>query len=128
MAESQGPHVAGNDVLLLFGNAEHPLCVHTGRPRVGKAVHLKQMPQAVERALLVPVIEIEIVEEGPHGQRGLIGSQMEAVVDPAADHDHILAVLVGGHITVLDKLTHFLHLGVMVVLFQNSGQALPFRL
>jgi len=53
---------------------------------------------------------------------------MEAVVDPAADHDHILAVLVGGHITVLDKLTHFLHLGVMVVLFQNSGQALPFRL
>lgn len=104
-------------------------CAFTqARPRVGKAVHLKQMPQAVERALLVPVIEIEIVEEGPHGQRGLIGSQMEAVVDPAADHDHILAVLVGGHITVLDKLTHFLHLGVMVVLFQNSGQALPFRL
>ena len=91
-------------------------------------MHLKQMPQAVERALLMPVIEIEIMEEGPHGQRGLIGSQMEAVVDPAADHDHILAVLVGGHITVLDKLTHFLHLGVMVVLFQNSGQALPFRL
>ena len=62
------------------------------------------------------------MEEGPHGQRGLIGSQMEAVVDPAADHVHILAVLVGGHITVLDKLTHFLHLGVMVVLFQNRDR------
>ena len=128
MAESQGPHVACNDVLLLFGNAEHPLCVHTGRPRVGKAVHLKQMPQAVERALLVPVIEIEIVEEGPHGQRCLVRTQMEAAVEPEAHQHHILAVLVGGHITVLDKLTHFLHLGVMVVLFQNSGQALPFRL
>ena len=47
---------------------------------------------------------------------------MEAAVEPEAHQHHILAVLVSGHITVLDKLTHFLHLGVMVVLFQNSGQ------
>ena len=76
MAEGERPHVAGDDVLLLFGDVEHPLGVHAGIARVRKAVHLEQAAQAVEGAALVPVVEVKVVQEGPHRQRGLVGMQV----------------------------------------------------
>ncbi len=104
MAEGQGPHMARDDVLLLLGDGEAALCVDAGRAGVSEAMHLEQTAQAVEGAALVPVVEVEIVEEGPHGQRCLVRTQMEAAVEPEAHQHHVLAVLVGGHIAVLDKL------------------------
>ena len=68
------------------------------------------------------------MEKGPHGQRRLIRAQMEAAVEPEADQHHILAVLVGGHIAVLDKFPHPLHFGVLVILGQNGGEALALRI
>ena len=120
MAESERPHVAGDDVLLLFGDVEHLLGVHAGIARVRKAVHLEQAAQAVEGAALVPVVEVKVVQEGPHRQRGLVGVQVQPPVEPEAHPHHVLAVLVGGHIAVLDKLPHALHLGVLIVLLQNG--------
>ena len=52
---------------------------------------------------------------------------MEAAVEQAHQH-HILAVLVGSHITVLDKFPHPLHFGVLVILGQNGGEALTLRI
>ena len=60
------------------------------------------------------------MQEGPHHQRGLVGVQVQPPVEPEAHPHHVLAVLVGGHIAVLDKLPHALHLGVLIVLLQNG--------
>ena len=68
MAEGQGPHMARDDVLLFSGDGEAALGIDAGRAGMGKAVHLEQAAQAPERAALVPVVEIEVMEEGPHGQ------------------------------------------------------------
>ena len=76
----------------------------------------------------MPVVEIEVVEEGPHGQRCLVRTQMEAAVEPEAHQHHILAGLVGGHIAVLDKLPHPLHLRVLVVSHQDGGKALALQI
>ena len=65
MTEGQRPHVAGNDALFLFGDAEHTLCIDAGTARVREAVHLKQPAQAVEGALVMPVIQIKIMQQGP---------------------------------------------------------------
>ena len=128
MTEGQGPHMARDDVLLFSGDGKAPLGIDAGRAGMGKAVHLEQAAQAPERAALVPVVEIEVMEEGPHGQRRLICAQMEAAVEPEAHQHHILAVLVGGHIAVLDKFPHPLHFGVLVILGQNGGEALTLRI
>ena len=53
---------------------------------------------------------------------------MEAAVEPEAHQHHVLAVLVGGHIAVLDKLPHPLHLGVLVVSHQDGGKALALQI
>ena len=76
MTEGQRPHMAGNDALFLFGDMEHLFRIDAGTTRVGEAVHLEQAAQAVEGAALVPVVEVEVVEEGPHGQRCLVRTQM----------------------------------------------------
>ena len=95
---------------------------------MGEAVHLEQAAQTVEGALLVPVVEVEIVEERSHGQGCLVRSQMEPVIHPEAHGHHVPAMLVSGHIAVLDELPHLLHLGVVIVLFQNCIEPFPFGL
>ena len=67
------------------------------------------------------------MEERPHGQRRLIRAQMEAAVEPEAHQHHILAVLIGGNVPVLDELPHLLHLGVLIVFFQNGIKPFAFR-
>lgn len=57
----------------------------------------------------------KIVQESSDSQRGLVCTQMQAVVQPAADQHHVLAVLIGGNVPVLDELPHLLHLGVLIV-------------
>ena len=120
MTEGQRPHVACNDALFLCGNAEHPLCIDAGITRMGEAVHLKQPAQAVEGALVMPVIQIKIMQQGPHRQRGLVGVQMQTAVEPEAHQRHILAMLVGGDRTVLDILPHPLYIRVMIVFFYDG--------
>ena len=82
-------------------------------------MHLKQAAQAVEGALDVPVIQIKIVQQRTHGQRGLVGVQVQAAVEPEADQRHIFAVLIGGHRAMLDILPHPLHLGVIVIFLHD---------
>ena len=120
--------MALDDVLLLLGDLEVTLRVHTSGTGVGKAVHFEQAAQPVEAASLVPIVQIEVMQEAAHRQRRLIRAQMKAAVDPKADQHHILAVLIGGHIAVLDELPHFLHLGVLVVFFEDGVKLLPFDL
>ena len=128
MPEGQRPHVALDDVLLLLRDVEVVLRIHAGRTGVRKAVHLKQAADAMEAARLVPVVQVEIVQEAAHRQRGLVGTQMEAAVEPEADQHHIFAVLIGGHVAMLDELPHLLHFGMVVVLFQNGVKLLTFSL
>ena len=66
MPEGQRPHVALDDVLLLLGDLEVALRVHTSGTGVGKAVHLEQAAQPVEAAGLVPIIQIEVMQEAAH--------------------------------------------------------------
>ena len=54
--------------------------------------------------------------------------QVQPPVEPEAHPHHVLAVLVGGHIAVLDKFPHPLHFGVLVILGQNGGEALTLRI
>ena len=127
MTEGQRPHVAGNDALFLFGDMEHFFCIDAGAARVGEAVHLEQAADAVEGTLFVPVIQVKIVKESADSQRGLVCTQMQPMVQPAADQHHILAVLIGGNVPMLDELPHLLHLGVLIVFFQNGIKLFAFR-
>ena len=68
----------------------------------------------------VPVVQIKIMQQGTHCQRGLVSVQMQTAVEPKAHQRHILAMLVGGDRTVLDVLPHPLHIRVMIVFF-NDG-------
>ena len=90
-------------------------------------MHLKQTAQPLETFALVPIVQIKIVQESSHRQRGLIGPQMKAAVEPEADQHHVFAVLVGRHIAMLDKLPHPLHFRVPVIFFQDGGKPFPFQ-
>ena len=127
MTEGQRPHVAGNDALFLFGDMEHLFCIDAGAARVGEAVHLEQAADTMESTFFMPVVQIKIVQESTDSQRGLVCAQMQAMVQPTADQHHILAVLIGGNVPVLDELPHLLHLGVLIVFFQNGIKPFAFR-
>ena len=86
---------------------------------MGEAVHLKQAAQAVKGTGGVPVVQIKIVQQGTHCQRGLVGVQMQAAVEPEADQRHILAVLIGCDRAMLDVLPHPLYFRVMIVFFND---------
>ena len=85
----------------------------------GSASYRGAAALAVEGALGVPVIQIKIVQQRTHGQRGLVGVQVQAAVEPEADQRHIFAVLIGGHRAMLDILPHLLHLGVVIVFLHD---------
>ena len=90
-------------------------------------MHLEQAADAVEGTLFVPVIQIKIVQESTDSQRSLVCTQMQPMVQPAADQHHILAMLIGGNVPVLNELPHLLHLGVLIVFFQNGIKLFAFR-
>ena len=127
--QSQGPHMAADDVAHLGAEGKAPLGVLSGQQRVDETVHLEDAAQPaaqLEPACTVPVVEIKIVQQRPHRQRSLIRAEVEPPVDPEAHPGHVPAMLVGGHTAVLDVVVHLQHTGVLFVGLQDAPQAAVF--
>ena len=83
-----------------------------------KAVRILQGPVCVVEAmplvisiLVVPIIEIQVVQEGPPHQGGLIRPQVKATVEPKAHPGHIGTVSIGSDAAMLDISLHLPSLG-----------------
>ena len=70
----------------------------------------ESMPVVRSVPLLMPVIEVKIVEHGSHQQCFHIGMQRQFSVQIVAQLCHLFTVLIGGNIAVLDIFFHFLYM------------------
>ena len=72
MAECQRPHMAANDVLHFPVDLKMPLGVAAGRIRMRKA-----MQRALLLLMMMPVIQIKVVQQRTHCQITIIHTQVQ---------------------------------------------------
>ena len=116
--EVERPHVGADDILL--NAVQVKVCCGVSERPVG-------VPEAVQRVigvLVVPVIEVKIVQQRAAQQTPLVDPARQPPGDTERQRRHAQTVGIGGGVTMLDKPPHGLH---QLVLLEFGDHAVELR-